>query len=282
MNKTSTVSNTFGSTQVLGGGILLILLLGSLNGCISLKPNSKILTQQFSEPLGGASTSRVDIHASTGNLVIGRLEGNEEVLASGSLQYLENQSTPSRSVNVSAGLATFSLRSDAIGKLRLPLPWRASKGALEWQIKFNPKVPLDLTLYSGEGAVKADLAGMAITRVSAESGGGAVDVTLPDNAAALSVLAKTGGGNVTVLVGRGLSGKNLVNAQTGGGKVVIHLPSGLAARITAATGWGKVRVESTFVQLDPKTYQSADYESASDKVEISLASGAGDVTVDIQ
>jgi hypothetical protein len=259
MNKTSLGSNPFGPAQVLGGSILLILLLGSLTGCAGNQANKNILTQAFSEPLGGASASKVDIHTRSGDLIIGSLDGHEDALASGSVQYLKNQAQPARSVSMSDGLTAFTLRSDTIGKLRMPLPWRKPKGALEWKINFNPGVALDLKLYSGEGAIKADLTGMVITDISAESGGGAVDITLPDNSANLSVLAKTGGG-----------------------KVVVHLPSGMAARITATTGWGKVLVDPTFVKLDAKTYQSADYESAANKVEITLDSGSGDVTVDIR
>jgi hypothetical protein len=282
MNISGFGSNNLGSIQILGGGLLLILLLGTLNGCIGLKGKNKVLTHTFSEPLEGAANAKIDIRTRNGNLAIGSLAGNEEILVSGSLQYVENQGRPAPSVNLSNSLATFSLRSDAVGKARLPLPWRNSKGALEWQININPAVPAEIILYSGIGNIKADLAGMAITHVSADSGGGDVEVILPEGAADLSVLAKSGGGNVTVEIGRGLTGKNVVTAQTGGGKVVVHLPSGLAARITATTGWGKVLVDPAFGKMDEKTYQSPEYEAAADTVEIILASGAGDVTVDIR
>ena len=57
-----------------------------------------------------------------------------------------------------------------------------------------------------------------------------MDVVLPDNAANLSVTAKAGGGNVTVEIGSGITGSNIVNASSGAGNVVVRIPSGVAAR----------------------------------------------------
>ena len=83
-----------------------------------------------------------------------------------------------------------------------------------------------------------------------------MDVVLPDNAANLSVTAKTGAG-----------------------KVVVRVPSGIAAKIHATSGLGKVIVDSRFSKIDDNTYQSPNYDSAANKVEITVNSGAGDVSV---
>ena len=83
-----------------------------------------------------------------------------------------------------------------------------------------------------------------------------MDVVLPDNAANLSVAAKTGAGNVAV-----------------------HVPSGLAAKVHATSGLGKVIVDPRFSKTDGNTYQSPDYDSAANKVEITANSGAGNVSV---
>ena len=137
----------------------------------------------------------------------------------------------------------------------------------------------DITARSGGGNVRLNFAGMTVTRVSADTGGGNLDVVLPDNAANLSVTAKTGGGNVTAEVGRGTTGKNIVNATSGAGKVEVHIPSGIAARIYATSGWGKEIVDPRFVNIDKHTYQSSDFDHAADKVEITVQSGAGNVIV---
>ena len=79
---------------------------------------NKVLTHNLSEPLGSATTAKVDINAGDGNLTIDKLAGGEQVLASGTLQYLENQGLPTRSVNTSNGLAILALRASGAGR-----PW---------------------------------------------------------------------------------------------------------------------------------------------------------------
>jgi len=182
-------------------------------------------------------------------------------------------------VNTSNGQATLTLRASGTGRPWFRFPWAVCNGATEWQIHLNPNVQSDITAHSGGGNVKLNLAGMAVTRVSADTGGGNMDVVLPDNAANLSVTAKTGAGNVTVEIGSGITGSNTVNANSGAGNVVVRVPSGIAARIHATSGLGKATVDSRFSKIDGNTYQSPDYDGAANRVEITVNSGAGNVSV---
>lgn len=109
-----------------------------------------------------------------------------------------------------------------------------------------------------------------------------MDVILPDDTANLDVNAKTGAGNVTVEMGSGVTGNNIINAQSGAGNVLVCVPASLAARIHATTGLGKAIVDSRFSKQDGNLYQSPNYDSALDKVEITVNSGAGNVSVNIK
>ena len=82
----------------------------------------KVLTYNLSEPLGGATTAKYDINAGDGNLAIDTRTGGEPVLASGTLQYLENQDLPARSVTISNGEATLTLKSSDAGQPWLRFP----------------------------------------------------------------------------------------------------------------------------------------------------------------
>jgi hypothetical protein len=93
------------------------------------------------------------------------------------------------------------------------------------------------------------------------------------------VAARTGGGNVTIEIASETTGSHAVDANTGAGNVVVGVPGGLAARVHARTGLGKVIVDSAFSRIDAHTYQSADYDAAPDKVEVTANSGAGNVSV---
>ena len=245
----------------------------------SVSSNKKVLTYNLSEPLCGATTAKVDIDTASGNLMIDTLTGGEPVLASGTLQYIENQAMPTRSVDIRNGQAFLTLKSTSIGRPLFRLPWSGCIAATDWQIHLNPDVQADITARSGGGDVKLNLAGMTVTRVMVDSGGGNMAVVLPANAANLSVTVKTGGGNVTVEIGRGIKGSNILSATSGAGNVEVCIPSGIAARIRATSGLGKEIVDPRFGNIDKHLYQSSDFDGAADKVEITVGSGAGNVIV---
>ena len=137
-----------------------------------------VLADTFSEPLNGATTAVVNVHAGDGNLVIAPLTGGEPVLASGTLQYTEKQGLPVRSMSTSNGQSTLALRAGSGRQRWVRLPWAACNGATEWQMHLHPTVSMQITAHSDGGNVKLDLAGMAVTRVAADTGGGNVDVVL--------------------------------------------------------------------------------------------------------
>jgi hypothetical protein len=245
----------------------------------SVSSNKKVLTYNLSEPLCGATTAKIDIDTASGNLMIDTLTGGEPVLASGTLEYVENQRMPTRSVETSNGQATLTLKSTSIGRPLFHLPWSGCIAGTDWQIHLNPNVQAEITAHSGGGNVKLDLAGMDVIHLAADSGGGNLDVILPDRAANLNVIAKTGGGNVTVEIGRGTTGSNVLNATTGAGNVEVRIPSGIVARIHATSGMGKEIVDRRFGSIDKHRYQSPEFDRAADKVEITVQRGAGNVIV---
>ena len=106
-----------------------------------------------------------------------------------------------------------------------------------------------------------------------------MEVAMPEKAANLDVAVTSGGGNVHVEMGRGTTGGNTVKAESGAGNVSVMVPGGLAARIHATSGMGQVIVPPGFDKIAEHTYQSADYDEARDKIEITAQSGLGNVSV---
>lgn len=239
-----------------------------------------VLIDSLLEPLDGAKTAKVDINTGIGNLTIDPLTGDTQVLASGTLQYFEDQGLPTRSVNTSNGQTTLTLTRKDTGQSWFHFPWEIFNGELEWQIHLNPTVASDIIAHSDGGNVKLYLAAIAATHVAADTGGGNLEVVLPDNVANLNASARTGGGNVTIEIGSGTKGNNIVDANSGAGNVIIHVPKSIAARVHARTGIGRATVDPWFSKIDSNTYQSPDYDSAANKVEITAHSGAGNVSID--
>jgi DUF4097 and DUF4098 domain-containing protein YvlB len=246
------------SALLVVGLILLVLALGTVVVIVLFAPapSGNVLSQNLSEPLNDVTSAKVDINAGTGNLSIDGLNANVPLLASAAVEYPEKQSAPDWTVKAFNGKADVTLKADGGRQAGLRLPWQACNGETNWQIHLNGGVASDLTAYSGGGNLKLDLSGMNVTGVMADTGGGNVDVVLPEQMQNLSVTAKTGAGNVTV-----------------------YVPNGVEAKIHATSGVGKVMVDSRFTQVDENTYQSAGYDGATNRVEITLGSGAGNVSV---
>jgi hypothetical protein len=264
------------------GGLVLVVLIGATLGFTLFKNNrgGKILTDTLAEPLNDTTAAKVDINAGSGNLTIDRLPAGEPLLASGTLEYAERLGLPVRTLNSINGQTSFSLRTGDSGRTGFRFPWDACNSEINWLIHLNTTVATDLTAFSGGGNLKLDLAGMLVTKLSAETGGGNVDVVLPDKSTDLNVMAKTGAGNVAISLGSGATGSSTVNASSGAGNVAVHLPSGIAARVYLSSGIGKAIIDPRFSKIDDQTYQSPDYASAANKIDITLQSGAGNVSVD--
>jgi hypothetical protein len=261
--------------------IALVLLIGLVTGCATSGngPGRNVLTDPLSEPLNGVTSAEFDINVGDGNLTIDGLTGGEELLIGGALEYLEKQGQPARTLSSFLGKATVSLQAGPARQRWFRLPWAACNGATEWQIHLNPDVSSDITAHTNGGNVELNLAGLAVTHVAADTGGGNVHVVLPDGVADLSVTAKTGAGSVIVEIGSELVGSATVKADSGAGSVVVYVPSGLAARIDATASLGKVIVDPQFSKIAGDTYESSGFDSAVNRAEITLSSGAGNVTV---
>ena len=189
----------------------------------------------LSEPLDGATSATVTIDPGDGNLTLEKSASNEQMLASGTLQYYEKIGVPLSSLTTSNGITTFTLNARG-GQPWLQLPWSACNGGTEWLIRLNPAVSYDITALTGGGNIKIDLTGLTVTRLEAETGGGNMEVSLPDNAANLDVHAKTGAGKVTIDVGSSMTGSNTLNANSGAGEVTVILPKDIAARVKVSQG----------------------------------------------
>lgn len=237
--------------------IVFFVLLGvpTLFRVVGNNSEVKVLSQALSEPANGATSAKLDIHRYSGDLAIDRSTSGKQDLASGLLPYLENQELI-RSADTINGQATLTFKTNTKSS-GFRLPWVGCNDDTQWQIHLTPGVPFEITAYSGGGTMALNLTGMTISRVSAETGGGNVSVVLPDQAADLLVSAKTGAGNVLVTV-----------------------PAKIAAKIYIETGAGKVSLDPRFSKIDDKTYLSPGYDNAVNKADITIKSGAGNVTVE--
>lgn len=258
--------------------IMLVVMFGSLTGCSMLgnAAAGDLLTQALSVPLSAETSAIVTINPGDGNLMIDGIINEQQMLASGSLQYLENNGAPVLTTSTADGHTTFALKAKG-GQSQPRLPWEACNGLTEWQVHLNPSLAYDLSALTGGGTVRLDLSAMTITRLAAETGGGNMEVILPDNASDLVVTAKTGAGKITIQVGSAITGTCTIDASSGAGELTVLVPKDVAARIKVTQG--NAVVGSEFKKIDETTYETDGYREASNKIDITVGSGIGKVNI---
>ena len=160
-------------------------------------------------------------------------------------------------------LADQSMRgSTAVLSLKFPSdriiggPWGSRGKAIEWVVGINPQLPLTLALHTGANEQILDLSRTQVKNLLLETGASHSMITLPSAAGFTRAIIKSGVADVNITV-----------------------PEGVAAAIDVHAGLSGIKVNS---ERFPKTgdhYQSMDYLTAVNKVEIHVESGLGSVSI---
>jgi hypothetical protein len=130
------------------------------------------------------------------------------------------------------------------------------KEANEWQIRLSRQIPFTLKVEGGASQTTLDLRDLLVRELDVGTGASQLSVTLP-----------AGAGATKAHFGAGLAQLN------------ITVPDGVAARIKSDSGLADINVdESRFPRLD-KGYESSDYATAVNRVDIHLETGLGSVKV---
>jgi len=176
--------------------------------------------------------------------------------------------------------------------------------------------PTQLDLEVGGGQLDAVLAGLAVTGVSIEVGGGTVKMGFPEatagrptaggdwgaralrfqigaGTAEIVEIGNTGVQRVSGSIGSGtayldFSGTRLAGAVTGdikvgAGKLELHIPTDVGVRIDSNVGVGSLRVNGRQhgrrgLGVD-ETWESANYSQASVRLDLRVEAGAGSIEV---
>jgi uncharacterized membrane protein len=135
-------------------------------------------------------------------------------------------------------------------------PW-AWGLVLEWAVELTRIIPIDLEIDLSGGEGSLDLEELRIERLELTCPGSHVELTLPANA-----------------------GHSTVEIQAKAAMVVVRVPDGVAAAIRAAgTGSGSIQVDTARFPLYEGGYRSADYETATNRVDLRAELPMGSLTV---
>ncbi len=126
-----------------------------------------------------------------------------------------------------------------------------------WRFQLNQDVPLSLDVDAGASSLDFDLTDLKVTHINVDTGASTLKIKLPAHA-----------------------GNTLVDIDSGAATLELSVPQGVAARVRTKQGASTVNIDqSRFPLRESDLYQSADYETAANKVEINLDGGANTVNV---
>ena len=200
-------------------------------------------------PLENARSVDVSISPSVAKLELSVLQDSPSLIQ-GSVETRENERLESSFEVQDNGNARYKLESK--GKSRWS--FNTEVRSKEWILGLNPAVAMDLDVELGVGEAILDLTGLTLTDLNIDSGVGATEVTLP------------------------AAGQFDVKIDSGVGAVTLRIPADLAARIDVDRGVSSLSVDSTFEKQDD-IYLSSNYETASNRVDIKIDSGVGDIEI---
>jgi hypothetical protein len=203
--------------------------------------HARAATQTLSLPLPAVDAARVRLAFGGGSLQVERAP--DGVLAAG---------TFSSGVSVKErGPGDVELSPETSGGAWLP--W---DGTLDWRVGLTGEVPLDLRVDGGAYRGSLDLTELLLRSLEIRTGASDTRVMLPRAA-----------------------GMTTVRAESGAASTTLTVPDGVAARVRSKMSLGSVSVDESRFPRAADGWASPDYETAANKVEITIEGGVGSVRV---
>jgi hypothetical protein len=202
-------------------------------------------------PLDGATEARLTLRHGAGRLEL-RAGNDPDLLYSGSFD-----GGVDRQVERSAGRLHVTLRPEERDWTEWVWPWNwGERAGLNWSLGLSPAVPLALTVETGASENRLDLSGLRVTELAIKTGASSTEVTLPARA-----------------------GHTRARIESGAASVKVAVPPGVAARIRGQVGVGALNVDERRFPRRGDGFESDDFASAENRVEVEVQSGVAEVSV---
>ena len=202
-------------------------------------------------PLEGAARASVHIRHGAGRLHVDAGVGPGELAAGTFGGGLDHR------VRRDGDMLDVEMRVPSDGFPAFVLPWMwGPGGAFDWSFSLNGEIPLSLDLETGASDMRLDLTDLRVIDLRLQTGASATDLTLPANA-----------GHTRVKIGAGAA------------SVKIRVPSGVAARIRISGALAGITVDKNRFPRVGDVYQSVDYDTAPNKVDVDMETGVGSVDI---
>lgn len=203
-------------------------------------PARRGLTETLSLPLGSVTDAEVRIRFGAGNLTT-------RPAASGSLVDGDFRGGVIHRV---LGPGRVELSQDT----RYGMPWLSHEST--WTVGLTAAVSLDLRVDCGASRAILDLRDLRVRSLELQTGASETRVLLPR-----------------------VAGATTVKAQAGAASLTFEVPQGVAARIRSRMALGSAQIDQARFPASSGGYESPDFETATNRVEINVEGGLGSVRV---
>lgn len=246
----------FGRRSLLGALVILVLWLGLVGGVIwiayaqggGILPTAAAATEELSQPLGDIKSATVDLNVGFSNTTLTTLGSDSGDLIKGTFSHGQGTRIV-KAYSVAGGDGRLSLKEEGTNYIL------GGATTSRWDLGLNPGIPIVLRVDGGVGRTSLDLGALKITSLQIDTGVGTLNVTTPGN------------GTVTMRLNGGV------------GSAVVNIPQGVAGRLHVNTGLGGIRVDENRFPKFGDVYQSADFASAANKIDVEIDGGIGSITI---
>lgn len=230
----------------------LVLIWLGLSLLLGRRGSARFEAAEDSLPLDGATSARITLRHGAGRLTVGA-GGDPALLFAGTFG-----GGVDKRVDRSGDLLDVVLQAAARDWTRWmgPLNWRGQSGGLNWALGLNPTIPLTLTVETGASEGGLDLSALRVTDLAIKTGASSTEVTLPAQA-----------------------GQMRARIESGAASVRVSVPSGVAARIGGHMGVGALDVDQGRFPWRGDVYESDDFQTAANRVELEIKGGVGQISV---
>ena len=204
--------------------------------------------------IGSATSGRLEVQVGAGSLAL-HGEAPPGLLLAGKLEsHAVSDGFPISESHVSGGPSIIKL-SNGLDR-DFPL-WPGQSPSEEWTLHLTPRIPTELRVDAGAAELDLDLRDLDLKKLDIDAGAADIDVTMPAAA-----------------------GRTAANIDVGAASLRITVPEGVAARIEVDAGLSSVRIdEARFPQRSDDVYASPEFDSATNRIDISIDAGASSVEV---
>lgn len=201
--------------------------------------------EQVTVPADGAARARIRIHHGAGRMWMRGGAGPDELLSgtfAGGLDHRSRRNGDTLDLDMRVAEHIFFF-------------WGPGT-LMNWDFRLNNNLPITLELNTGAGETNADLSELKVEDLRLKTGASSSNVTLPAAA-----------------------GFTRAQVEAGVASVNLSIPSGVAARIRVRSGLSGISVDQARFPRSGDIYQSSDYDTAVNKVDLDIQTGLGSVDI---